>query len=108
MSVSLYLSRPEIADEVILLVGNNELHQVWLPIIQEKQCAFLEYALTSGLSVNIDNYEDILNETKILYLNLAENRLINDEITNPLYRCNRLLQLLIDNPPSDNYSIYIG
>lgn len=108
MSVAMYLTRPNHPDEVVSVVGNNELQQSWMPIVQANQLVYLEHAFGAGLSINDENHAEVIEETSRLLRLLGEAVQLEYDVTNPVYRCHRMLQVLMSNPPASGVSVYIG
>ena len=108
MSISIYLSRPGFPTESASVVGNNELEQSWLPIVRLRGMHYLEHAFGAGLSINDENYKGVIGEAARLCDALREQRSYEDDITNPVYRCDRMLRLLNEYPPDSGVEVYIG
>jgi len=104
----MYLTRPSLPDEVVSVVGNNELQQSWLSIVQDNELIYLEHAFGAGLSINDENYEGVIEETSRLLAIIRERTPFDNNVTNPVFRCDRMLQLLKSNPPGSGTEIYLG
>jgi len=108
MSISAIVETPG-GDKVIFgVVGNTELVDTWQPIIRWLELHYLDYIVTAGLSIDRENYADVMSEVSKLLLELMEAFPYKDDVVNPVFRCKRLLHLLEANPPDSGAHVYIG
>lgn len=109
MSVSITYKEYNTDEAVSLsVVGDSELHELWIPIIQECGLEYMDYVVTAGLSLDSDNYYDVLSEVRQLLAELEQRQEFRDDITNPVFRCRRLLEVLEAHSPERGAELYIG
>lgn len=106
MSLSLYLRSVDGAERVIPIAGSSELESLWRPIIAAHDLHHLDYILSAGLSVNDDNYADVVAELETLCREIAVR--IDAAEHAGRSQCVRLLALVQTTPPGSAETIYIG
>lgn len=109
MSIAVYVQavHPR-SDATYPVVGSSELARLWRPIIDEQGLGYVDYVVTAGLSIDADNYADVLRELLVLRTALAALVAPQDDFTNPVFRCQRLIDVLTAHPPQSGDRVYIG
>jgi hypothetical protein len=108
MGVSIHYGAADTESEVIPLAGQQEVLDLWMPIIRKRGLDLLDYCMTAGLSIDADNYSQILEEVLIAQQEIESQIPFVEDPTNPVFRCKRLRDILLTHPPSKGYSVYIG
>ncbi len=108
MGVSVHWSEKGNDGSVLTVAGQSEVEALWFPIIRQKQLVWLELALTAGVSVDPENYSQLLEEVAIVQQEIESRTAFVEDPVNPVYRCRRLYAILVDHPPSKGYSVYLG
>ena len=109
MAISVVLKTPSAPEEVSFsVVGNSELNGLWKPIFAEHGLSYLDYCAGAGLRIDRDNFGEVVSEIRVLLTELSQRFEYSCDITNPVFRCSRLLNLLETNPPESGTTIYIG
>ena len=58
-------------DATYAVVGSAELARLWRAIIDEQDLGYVDCVATAGLSIDADNYADVLRELLVLRKALA-------------------------------------
>lgn len=106
MSLSIYLRSHDGTERAIPVAGSSELDSLWRPLIAAHDLHYLDYILSAGLSVNDDNYADVVAELETLCREIAAGADTAEHSARS--RCFRLLELVQLTPPGSAETIYIG
>src|SRR5262245_8534312 len=108
MSMSVVVRDSNNREEALSVVGSSELESMWKPILARRDLPYLKYIASAGLSIDEDNYKDVVGEIRVLLHELEVMCTYENDIANPVFRCRRLLEILESHPPSTHARIYIG
>ena len=86
----------------------DELNQLWLPIAREKELHLVEFAITAGITLNKEYFQQMREELQTLLAEMEKVVPYEDDFVNPVFRCRRLIKLLDDNPPESGARILVG
>jgi hypothetical protein len=108
MAISLFSTSDNSQQEVISLVGDSELQSLWKPIIEREGLYTLDYIVSAGLSIDNDNFREVIDELRVLLNKINLNREFVDDIGNPVFRIQRVLDILSKWGPGCGAKLYIG
>jgi hypothetical protein len=107
MSVSIHIASNG-SREVVPLVGQNEIVNIWTPIIQANGLDLIEQAISGGLQVDENLYDVVLKQVTVLLQALEVSGSPADYPLSSSARVRRLLELLRQHPPASGNQVYIG
>ena len=108
MSISLYLKSDESQQEVISLAGDSELRSLWKPIIEREGLYTLDYIVSAGLTIDSDNHPEVVDELRTLLNQVLLDYAFAEDVTNPVFRIQRVLDILSKWSTDCSINIYIG
>jgi hypothetical protein len=108
MGVSIHYGDGDLDPSIIPLAGQSEIDDLWMPIIRTRGLDLLDICMTAGLPVDTNNYSQLLEEVSTMQEKIESIRKYVDDPANPVFRCRRLYSILVNNPPSAGYEVYIG
>lgn len=108
MGVAVHYAKPGCDSQMLTVAGQNEIDTLWKPLVKRLDLPLLDYVLSAGLSVDTTYHAQIIEEVKAICHAIEEEVAFVEEITNPVYRCRRLLSILQEYFPEQGCSVYIG
>lgn len=107
MGVAIYIRCPGEESQSYPVVGASELNQVWRPVIDQNDLQYVDCIVTGGLSLDAENYNDVLAEFEKLFEKLDSHD-ASGESSDSHKRRARLLEIVRSNPPGGRCEVYIG
>lgn len=90
------------------VTGANEADRLWIPLIRTLGLELLDVAFTGGLTASQDYYEQMVREVTAVRDALRAQEPGEPAAGSPIDRCERLLAVLVANPPDGGNRVYIG
>jgi hypothetical protein len=107
MSISIYIDNND-ETEMIPVAGQNEINDLWMPIIRQKGLELLKVTVSGGVQVIDDVYWGLINELVILLHEIETHNPPTDYPLDASARLRRLLDTLKQHPPSSGSKLFLG
>jgi hypothetical protein len=108
MGFAIYIDCPGKGKESWPVAGRSAIDELWTPIVQAKGLDLLEVALSAGLTVDDQYYEPLIEQLRTLLATLPQLETASKSVPDTVRRCEALLGVLEQYPPSRGCEVYLG